>query len=80
MRAWAESLQDSKIKGQRYLTEKVRRATQAARDRKGFLQKLQQIREEHKQKNGGERPWTPDLTFRQDVRAICNLKPQICFG
>lgn len=50
LRGWAESLQDSKIPGQRYLTEKARRATQADRERKEFLDKLQRIREEGQRK------------------------------
>ena len=48
LRAWADSLQSSQIKGQRYLTEKTRRAEKAARERKEFLEKLRQIREQHK--------------------------------
>ena len=48
LRAWADSLQSSKIKGQRYLTEKTRQAEKAARERKEFLKKLRQIREQHK--------------------------------
>jgi hypothetical protein len=60
LRAWADSLQSSQIKGQRYLTEKTRQAEKAARDRKEFLEKLRQIREQHKKdstnngKNGKE--------------------------
>ncbi len=49
LRAWADSLQNTKIRGQRYLTEKARCGTQAARHRKEFLDKLQQIRNEHGQ-------------------------------
>jgi four helix bundle protein len=45
LRAWAESLQESKIKGQRFLTEKTRKSSQAARDREEFLQRLRTIRE-----------------------------------
>jgi four helix bundle protein len=48
LRAWADSLQSSKITGQRYLTEKKRQAEKAVRDRKEFLEKLRQIREQHK--------------------------------
>jgi four helix bundle protein len=51
LRGWADSLQNSKIPGQRYLTEKARRADQAARDRQEFLEKLQKIRE-----SGSENP------------------------
>jgi four helix bundle protein len=47
LRAWADSVQSSKITGQRYLTEKTRQAEKAARDRKEFLEKLRQIREQH---------------------------------
>ena len=49
LRAWADSLQSSKIKGQRYLTENARHADKAARERKEFLEKLRQIREKAKQ-------------------------------
>ena len=48
MRAWSDSLQSSPIKGQRYLTEKSRQAEKAARERKEFLEKLHQIREQAK--------------------------------
>ena len=60
LRAWADSLQSSQIRGQRYLTEKTRQAEKAARDRKEFLEQLRQIREQHKKdstnngKNGKE--------------------------
>jgi four helix bundle protein len=47
LRAWADSVQSSKITGQRYLTDKTRQAEKAARDRKEFLEKLRQIREQH---------------------------------
>ena len=42
LRAWADSLQNTKIKGQRYLTEKTRRQDKARRERDEFLQELQQ--------------------------------------
>jgi four helix bundle protein len=56
LRAWADSLQSSQIKGQRYLTEKTRQAEKGARDRIEFLEKLRQIREQHKKDstNNGE--------------------------
>jgi four helix bundle protein len=44
--AWAQSLQNSEIKGQRYLTEKSRRADRAARDREEFVQELRRMQEE----------------------------------
>ncbi len=44
LRGWADTLQNSAIKGQRYLTEKSRRAEQAARDREEFLERLRVIR------------------------------------
>ena len=44
LRAWAESLQDSKIKGQRYLTERTKEFSRAARDREEFLRELEGIR------------------------------------
>ena len=45
LRAWADSLQNSGIKGQRYLTDKARRTDQAKRERDEFLQTLEQIRQ-----------------------------------
>ena len=56
LRPWADSLQNSPITGQRYLTEKARRASQARSEREEFLtqsraqhqeflQRLQRVRE-----------------------------------
>jgi four helix bundle protein len=42
LRAWADSLQNSEIKGQRYLTDKSRRAAESRRDRDHFLEKLKE--------------------------------------
>ena len=42
--AWIRTLRDSGLKGQRYVTEKTRRATQARQERDEFLRKLEQIR------------------------------------
>jgi four helix bundle protein len=53
LRAWADSLQNSGIKGQRYLTDKARRTDQAKRERDEFLQTLEQIRQ------GGSNPARP---------------------
>ena len=49
--AWIRSLQDSDLKGQRYVTEKTRRADDARRDREDFLRRLDQMR-----KAGGSGP------------------------
>ena len=38
LRAWADSLQNSSIKGQRHLTEKTRRFEHAKKEREQFLQ------------------------------------------
>src|SRR5579875_3606961 len=45
LRAWADSLQNSKISGQRYLTEKARKATRAREEREQFLDELRRRRE-----------------------------------
>jgi four helix bundle protein len=42
--AWIRTLRDSEPKGQRYGTEKTRRATQARHEREEFLRKLEEIR------------------------------------
>jgi four helix bundle protein len=44
LRAWANSLQNTDIRGQRYLTEKSRRLSKEAREREEFLKELEQIR------------------------------------
>jgi hypothetical protein len=44
--AWAASLQNSEIKGQRYLTDKTRRASQTARKREEFLEELRRMQDE----------------------------------
>jgi four helix bundle protein len=43
LRAWSDSMQNSEIKGQRYLTDKTRRAQQSAREREEFLEELRRI-------------------------------------
>ncbi|MDQ1589811.1 MAG: hypothetical protein QOG71_438 [Pyrinomonadaceae bacterium] len=40
LRAWADALQNSDIKGQRYLNDKTRRIAQATRDREAFREEL----------------------------------------
>ena len=47
IRAWADALQNSEIKGQRHLTEKVRNASKTAREREEFLDELRRIQEEN---------------------------------
>ncbi len=47
LRAWADSLQNSEIKGQRYLTDKARRTNQAVRERDEFLEELRRIQEQN---------------------------------
>ena len=44
LRAWADSLQNSDIRGQRYLTEKTKRLSKEARERQEFLKELAEIR------------------------------------
>ena len=44
LRGWADSLQNSEIRGQRYLTKKTKRAAQAAKEREEFLNELAEIR------------------------------------
>jgi hypothetical protein len=40
LRAWADSLQNSDVRGQRYLTNKTRRASKETQDREDFLKEL----------------------------------------
>lgn len=44
LRGWADSLQNCEIKGQRYLTTRSRKQSQAAKDREEFLKELEEIR------------------------------------
>jgi four helix bundle protein len=46
LRAWADSLQNSDIKGQRYLNDKTRRATERNKQREEWLQERQRWLEE----------------------------------
>jgi four helix bundle protein len=47
LRAWADSLQNSDIKGQRYLTEKGRRLAKAKAERDEFTAELRRMQEEN---------------------------------
>jgi four helix bundle protein len=42
--AWTRMLRDSELKGQRYVSEKIRRTDKAAKDRAEFLKELENIR------------------------------------
>lgn len=44
LKAWAESIQNSGYKGERYVTEKLKRSDQATREREEFLKELSEIR------------------------------------
>jgi four helix bundle protein len=44
LRAWAESLQNTEIRGTRYLTNQSRRVDEQRREREEFLVELEQIR------------------------------------
>jgi len=46
LRGWAESLQNSDIKGTRYLTDKVRRKSQSDRERQEFVEQLRRVTKE----------------------------------
>ncbi len=43
LRGWADSLQNSPIRGQRHLTAKTRQMEQARQDREQFLQELRKV-------------------------------------
>lgn len=44
LRGWADSLQESPIKGQKFLTEKIRRFEKAQQDREELLKELRRAR------------------------------------
>jgi four helix bundle protein len=43
--AWANSLQNSEIKGQRYVTQKTRQSSEATRQREEFIEELRRMQE-----------------------------------
>ena len=43
LRAWAQHLQDSPIRGPRHITSKSRQVDEARRDRNEFIRELQQL-------------------------------------
>ena len=44
LKAWAQALQNSDFKGERHVSQKIKRATEAAKERAEFLQELEEIR------------------------------------
>lgn len=50
LRAWAGSLQNSDIKGQRYMTDRARTRSKEDRERAEFLEELRRVRESSAQK------------------------------
>jgi len=48
LRAWADSLQNTDIRGQRYLNERSRRSVKESKERAEFLEELKRIREAHR--------------------------------
>jgi len=52
LKAWAQSLQNSKFRGERHVNQKTRRIDQAARERDEFLKELAEIRAKGATKNG----------------------------
>jgi four helix bundle protein len=54
LRGWANSLQNSEIKGQRYLTDQSRRVSDAAREREEFLEELRRMQEDRIARLQGE--------------------------
>jgi hypothetical protein len=45
LKAWAEAIQNSDYRGERYVTERLKRSDQATREREDFLKELLEIRE-----------------------------------
>jgi four helix bundle protein len=48
LRAWADSMQNSDIRGQRYLNDRSRRSSKEAQEREEFLDELRRVREAHR--------------------------------
>ena len=47
LKAWIQSLQDSDLKGERFVNEKTRRVDEITRQRKEFLAELDEIKNSH---------------------------------
>ena len=47
LRAWADSMQNSDIRGQRYLTDKSRRVEKQTQEREEFIKELERIQAEN---------------------------------
>jgi four helix bundle protein len=54
LRAWADSLQNSDITGQRYLTDKTRRAAEHKKSAQTFFEKIDRLVEEGQKKRQAE--------------------------
>ena len=52
LKAWAQSLQNSKFRGERHVNQRTKRINQAAREREEFLKELAEIRAKGATKNG----------------------------
>lgn len=52
LKAWAQSLQNSKFRGERHVNQRTKRIDQAARERDEFLKELAEIRAKGATKNG----------------------------
>jgi four helix bundle protein len=55
LRAWADSLQNSEVTGQRYLTEKAKRIAEQKKQAEEFTAKLKQMQEETARKRASQR-------------------------
>jgi len=55
LRRWADSLQNSDIRGQRYLTDKSKNRTREAREREESLDELRRLRESSQTKHANKK-------------------------
>jgi four helix bundle protein len=51
LKAWAQALQNSDFKGERHVSQKMKRAAEAAKERQDFLNELAEIRAKSASKN-----------------------------
>jgi len=68
--AWVRSVQNSGLKGQRYVTDQTRKADEANRQRKAFLEKLNQIRN----RRSKEIPDVPSVDVSDLQSGVLNLR------
>jgi four helix bundle protein len=65
--AWARSLQDSDLKGRRYVTEKTRQAAERARGHEEFLRQLEEMRKQGRRESEAKKAEAGDTNAETGI-------------